>query len=351
MKYLLDLDKLQQGDIVLEAGETPVISEVIKKVTKSDYSHAMIYIDHSLIHAVKKGGVFSKNPQRILLSSKDSFKVLRLKDPALHSRLESVCDNARAKVGSLYSTTEAGKAVLPNKPQGKNRKQFCSRLVAQSYKEARIELVNNADYCTPEDINNSSLLEVVNDCVREATEQDIEMASREDPNLENQEETFKWLKLAREHLKKEGADIQTINDISQHLVNDKSSDKRICKFIESTRYLKLYNVDRKLNPYRYNVQEFTEKMQTALNHDTLIASEVDLNRRELERHRKSIGIARQNYRNFNLKFTKLHIQLYRNILLETEHRLKVILRYPFIDPHTSIIVNKYLSEVSSLVRQ
>ena len=49
MKYLLDLKQLQQGDIVLEAGETPVISEMIKKATKSDYSHAMIYIDHTLI--------------------------------------------------------------------------------------------------------------------------------------------------------------------------------------------------------------------------------------------------------------------------------------------------------------
>ncbi|MBE5136827.1 hypothetical protein HJ040_22290 [Vibrio parahaemolyticus] len=350
MKYLLDLKQLQQGDIVLEAGETPVISEMIKKVTKSDYSHAMIYIDHTLIHAVKKGGVFSKNPQRILLSSKDSFKVLRLKDPTLHPKLESICDNARAKVGSLYSTTEAGKAVLPNTPQGKNRKQFCSRLVAQSYSESGIELVNNADYCTPEDISNSALLEVVNDCVREATEQDIEMASREDPNLENQEETFKWLKLARKHLKKEGADIQTINDVSEHLAKDRSSDKRICKFIESTKYLKLYDVDRKLNPYRYNVQEFTEKMQTVLNHDELIASEVDLNRRELERHGKSIVIARQNYRNFNLKFTKLHIQLYRKILLETESRLKVILQYPFVDSQTLRVVDKYLSEVSGLVR-
>ena len=351
MKYLLDLKQLQQGDIVLEAGETPIISEMIKKATKSDYSHAMIYIDHTLIHAVKKGGVFSKNPQRILLSSKDSFKVLRLKDPAPHSKLESICDNARAKVGSLYSMTEAGKAVLPKILQGKNRKQFCSRLVTQSYIEGGIELVNNADYSTPEDINNSDLLEVVNDCVREATEEDIEMASRVDPNLENQEETFKWLKLAREHLKKEGADIQTINDISEHLVKDSSSDKRICKFIESTKYLKIYDVDRKLNPYRYNVQEFTEKMQTVLNHDELIASEVDLNRRELERYGKSIDIARQNYLNFKFKFTKLHIQLYRKILLETESRLKVILQYPYIDSQTSIIVDKYLNEVSGLVRQ
>ncbi|CAI2318093.1 YiiX/YebB-like N1pC/P60 family cysteine hydrolase [Vibrio parahaemolyticus] len=350
MKYLLDLTQMKQGDIVLESGETPFISTMIKKATKSNYSHAMIYIDHTLIHAVKRGGVFSKNPQRILLSSKESFKVLRLKDRALYDKLEEICDNARAKVGSLYSTIEASKAALPKAALEKSRKQFCSRLVAQSYSENGIDLVVNADYCSPEDLNNSELLEEVQGCVREATEADIEMASREDPNLENQAETFKWLKLARTHLKKEGADIQTINDVSKHLFKDRSSDKRICKFMESTKYLKLYNADRRLNSYRYNTNEFTAKMQTVLNHDELIASEIELNRRELERHRKSITIARQNYSNFSLKFTRLHVKLYRNILLETEHRLKVISNYQHIDERTSRVVDKYLHEVSGLIR-
>ena len=145
-------------------------------------------------------------------------------------------------------------------------------------------------------------------------------------------------------------DIQTINDVSEHLSKNSSSDKRICKFVESTKYLKLYNVDRKLNPYRYSTQEFIAKMQTVLNHDELISSEVALNRRELERHGKSINIAHHNYRIFKLKFTKLHIQLYRKLLLETECRLKVISQYPLIDTQTAKILSECLSEISKLIR-
>ncbi|GAB1259859.1 YiiX/YebB-like N1pC/P60 family cysteine hydrolase [Aurantivibrio plasticivorans] len=350
MKYLLDLKALKPGDIVLESGETPFFSEAIKKATKSDYSHAMIYTDQTLIHAVKKEGVFSKNPQRILVSSEEGFKVLRLKDASLRSKLNRVCDNARTKVGSLYSITEASMSVLPNNLERTSRKQFCSRLVAQSYSQAGISLVDDANYCTPEDLNNSPLLEVVNNCVREATEKDLEMVSRADPNIENQAETFKWLNLSRKHLKKEGAEIQTINDVSEHLSKNNSSDKRICKFINSTRYLKLYNIDRSLNPYRYSNQEFIEKLQSALNHGEILANEIELNRTELERHEKSLKIARYNYHNVKLKFTKLHIQLYRRLLLETECRLKVIKKYPLIDDQSLKIVGHYLLRVSRLIR-
>ncbi len=350
MKYLLDLKQLQPGDIVLEAGETPIVSEAIKRATSSDYSHAMIYTDHSLIHAVKKEGVFSKNPQRMLRSSRESFKVLRLKDSSLQSKLEEICDNASAKVGSLYSTSEASKSALQNTPKETSKKQFCSRLVAQSYSQEGVLLVDDANYCTPEDLNKSPLLEVVENCVREAGEEDLEMASREDPNLENQKETFKWLNLARKHLKKEGAYIQTINDVGEHLSQNRSSDKRICKLIESTNYLSIYNVDRTLNTYRYSAQKFTEKMQASLNHDEILAGEVDLNRRELERHGKSIRVARHNYHNINLKFIKLHIKLYRNLLLETECRLKVIKEYPSLDDQSLMMVDRYLTEVSGLIR-
>ena len=349
MKYLLDMSQLQQGDIVLEDGETKFISSAIKKITKSKYSHAMIYVGGTLIHAVAKGGVFSKNPQRILRSSESSFKVLRLKDTLLELNLALVCDNARAKVGSIYSIAEAGKAILPNNDKT-TKKQFCSRLVAQSYNEAGVKIVDDPYFCTPEDINQSPLLEEVKSCVRQATQADLDMAAKIDPNLENQEETLKWLRLARKQLKSEGIEVQTINDVAEHLSKDNTWDKRICKHIESTKYLQLYNVDRKLNTYRYCEKEFSAKVESEVNMSDFFNFEFNLNRGEIERHGKNLMIAQNNYRNSKLKYCKLHVKLYRNILKENECRLKIIRNYKALEPSIGVAVNEYLNRVSSLLK-
>ncbi|NVP03502.1 hypothetical protein HWA77_25175 [Photobacterium damselae subsp. damselae] len=352
MKYLLDRNKLRQGDIILESGETKLVSNLIKKVTNSEFSHAMIYIDHTLIHAINDGGVFSKNPQRILRSKENSFKVLRLKTPVSNLVLEQICDNARVKVGSVYSMLEASKTILPKKKkkEEKNNEQFCSRLVAQCYYEAGIQIVDDVNLCTPEDINKSEVLQEVLGCVKKASAEDIKMDSKTDPNIENQKETLKWLEQTRQLLKKDGINIQTINDISMHLSSDSSADKRICKYIESTKYLKLYNVDRQINPYRYNDKEFELALENSQDKINLLKDEIDLNRRDIVRHGKNLKAVRENYRNTKLKFCKLHIQLYRNLLKECEARLNIILKYKQLDIYTESVVHNLLSETSSLLR-
>ncbi|MGS0828289.1 YiiX/YebB-like N1pC/P60 family cysteine hydrolase [Shewanella sp. 0m-8] len=350
MKYLLDVTQLKQGDIVLEDGESKVVSEMIKKVTKSNYSHAMLYIDHLLVHAVPEGGVFSKNPQRILRNKKSSFKVLRLKIPVSPSTLELVCYNARAKVGSPYSKVEATKSISSVDKKGQNTKQFCSRLVAQSYYGGGVKLVDNVDYCTPEDINQSLLLEEVLGCVRLAAPEDIDMANKPDPNVENRNELLKWLEPTRKLLKKHGADVQSVNDVIEYLLKDSSTDKRICKYIEATKYLKLYNVDRNLNSYRYNNNEFNAKLVGAINSYEFLISEISLNQRAIELQGKNLKIAREAYRIYKIKFLKLHMQQYCNILRECECRLKVILQYRGLEQANSRVVDALLSEVSNLLR-
>jgi hypothetical protein len=350
MKYLLDMEQLKQGDIVLEDGESKFSSNMIKKATSSKYSHAMIYTGHTLIHATT-GGVFSKNPQRILKDKKSSFKVLRSKTPLSELTLKKICDDSRSKVGSIYSKIEAGKSILPNNKAGSNTKQFCSRLVAQSYYKAGIIIVANVDYCTPEDINQSLLLEEVLDCVKQATDADLEMAEKFDPNIQNQEETLKWLKSTRKLLKTKNVDIQTINDVTEYLSKDNSEDKRICKYIESTKYLNLYKVDRNLNPYRYCEKEFNTYFETLIDANKALTFELNLNFSEIDRHSQNLRVHRDNYNKFKLKYTKLHIKLCRNILKENYQRLKVIKQYSGIGASNMINVDKALNELVSLLQK
>jgi hypothetical protein len=340
--YLLDINKLQVGDIILEAGETKVVSDLIKKITNSDYSHAMIYVDFTLIHAVKDG-VFSKNPQRVLVKDKNDLKVLRLKNGVNTETIKTVADSARNLVGSLYSKREAIAAVSRGKNKVANNKQFCSRLVAQCYDSQGISLVANSDYCTPEDLNMSPLLIEVNDCVRAAGPDDLEMDKRKDPNLEHQKETFKWLKNARGLFKKEGIEIQTLNDVAQGLIDNRKLDKRICKYIEKTKYLEQYGADRVANKYRYQVTDFLERLNSDPNRQEFISQEIKLNEGEVNRHSKNFTIASENYKQSKLKFAKLDKKLYRNILLESKTRLTVI------EQALSIGLDK--SNVKSLINQ
>lgn len=327
MKYLLDFNKLHIGDVILESGDTKYVSDAIKKVTKSQFSHAMLYTNHTLIHA-EGGGVFSKNPQRILVSDSKHLKVLRLKGNVDPTILKSICDNAGAKVGSLYSKIEAAiTVVVKNDKPAKNRKQFCSRLVAQCYEESGVSLVDNSDYCSPEDLNRSNMLAVIDDCIREATEADIVFSKTLDPNTKNQEETFKWLKEARKIFKIKKIDIQTINDVSQALLYQKDLDNKICRAIKKTKYLSLYNVDRRINKYRYDNELFKGRFSSVSNLNESLNNEIKLNKREIERHSVNLQASRENYKIGNNNFDKLHIKLYRKLLREPKKRLEIIRCY------------------------
>ncbi|WP_417585677.1 YiiX/YebB-like N1pC/P60 family cysteine hydrolase [Nitrincola sp.] len=325
MKFLLDISQLEHGDIILESGNTKLISGAIKKATDSEYSHAMVYTGYSMIHATTKGGVFSKNPQRLLVDKSKALKVLRLRGGLTQPQKAAVCGEAGALVGSLYGKREALGAIRKKKRnEAQNRRQFCSRLVAQCYDKAGIKLVKNVDYCAPEDFNTSSMLYEVTSAVREASAQDIALMGKEDPNLVNQKETFKWLNKARNALKKNGIEIQTINDVIKALLVDGRHDKTICKFVNATKYLTLYNIDRDANPHRYSASIFAAEAINSQDFHSFIRDEVTLNEREISRHSFNLQACRTNYEPSNLEFILLHIELYCNLLQETRYRLVVI---------------------------
>ena len=64
---------IEIGDIILESGSSK-FSWWIKYGTNSKYSHAMIYVGHSIIHALTDG-VYTENPQRIIVDSINNLKI------------------------------------------------------------------------------------------------------------------------------------------------------------------------------------------------------------------------------------------------------------------------------------
>lgn len=324
MKYLLDFEKLVPGDILLESG-TSKFGSVIKTVTRSNFSHAMIYVGHSIIHALTDG-VYSINPQRVLVDDPNGLKVLRLKTALSAQSRIAVVNYARNLSGSIYSIPEAGKSAFLKKTNKKteSKHQFCSRLVAQSYRQIGLNIVNNPDYCTPEDINRSNSLEEVSGVIRQATEQEIAFAESENPIRENQKRMFLWLNQAREVFSERNIEIQTEADVTSSLMTNKDLDGLICKYIIESGYLEHYDFDKKINPYRYDVNAFLDKCSSPDQALDRFFGDIDKEPGEITRHSNNYFASGLNFVHLGLEYHKLHQKLYRNLLLMSRDRLVVL---------------------------
>ena len=326
MKYILNIDKLQLGDIILESGNTKVVSSTIKNITRSHYSHAMLYIDRTIIHADGEG-VYSKNPQRILVNNINDLKVLRCEMLSLEQK-EKICFFARTKIGSLYSVAEATLSPLLGKTEktASSREQFCSRLVAQAYYNgAGISLVKNPDYCSPADIEKSEFLGIVHNSVRLANSSEVKLEATADPVLEHQRSSIRFLSPCRKLFEKKNFDIQTFDDINKALAMYPNFDLEVCQYIRNSGYLDQYNFDRDENLYRYNSNIFVGRFRKKYNfNDDLVNFEMKINnivfRQDINEYRK----AKKVHDNLNLKYTKLILELYINLLLEVKTRFEVI---------------------------
>ncbi|MDH2399071.1 hypothetical protein QCM77_03665 [Bradyrhizobium sp. SSUT18] len=62
----LNPQRLQAGDIILTSGPNKV-SKAVRRMTKSEISHAMVYVQHSSLIDATAHGVHSSNLQRLFL--------------------------------------------------------------------------------------------------------------------------------------------------------------------------------------------------------------------------------------------------------------------------------------------
>ena len=348
MSYILDMSKLQLGDIVISSG-TSLGAQFIKIGTLSKDTHAMLYTDHTMIHAVPDGGVFSKNPQRELFKSEEHVRVLRLKERIPHELLELICDYARSLVGAIYSVKEAIRTKKSAKTLdgAKTNMQFCSRLIAQSYASQNISLVNNVNYCSPKELGNSTLLQEAIGCVRKASQEDIAFAKSPDPTVENQRRTYEWLNKTRDIAKKLDFNVQAINDVSTFLQHYPKNDTSVCDFIKKSGYLEHYNVDLNLNPHRYDDKLFTEYFkEKQIPLEEAVKGEFQKEPGLINHMNKNYQVHSQMYASTNLEYHAIHVKLYQDILLFVKSRLIVLYQV-----FTTSIDTKFKAQLFLLIQQ
>jgi hypothetical protein len=251
--FILDTLKLLPGDVVLTS-EMSVQSKMVMKVTNSSFSHALLYIGASVYIHADSFGVHSGNLQRLLFAKQSQVQIFRLRDRQ-EEKMAGICLFERTEIGKQYSVSEALRSKMKrnSSSEANSNRQFCSRLVAQAYAEAGINIVNNPDYCYPQDIINSLFMMKVRDCEQTLSDKEIEMV-KSPGAIDIQTKVIN--NLLKNIRTLTNADIQTLGQLTRYLYQYPEYDHAISKILQSSGYLSLWQIDIKECPWNYDSIKF-----------------------------------------------------------------------------------------------
>lgn len=262
--------KLLPGDIIL-TNEKRFVSGAIRLFTRGSYSHAMMYLGHcSYIEAIGLG-VHTRNLLRFTFANQNNCCILRLKDHSANkSQIQMAIMYARSKHGYAYSVLDALKsgaialtdAVLPFNIR--SDKQFCSRLVAEAYHFAGIELCSiSPQYVRPVDLQKSQIIRRIDDCY--IPDDKAMISENVDVNLieEQDKAVNKMMRPIWKVLRKNGVTIGGVSEIIPGLMRV-PEDRRaevdiiVADAINKSGYLNLWKREKELNPAGHDVRKFIE---------------------------------------------------------------------------------------------
>lgn len=247
MKQLV-LESVQPGDIILTA-RPALVSKLIRVATSGLVSHAMICVQHGSVIDSTSEGVQARNLQREPFADDELVYHLRPKRPLTDSELSKIIDYARSQIGTRYSVPEALRTKIRTGKSNLTR-QFCSRLVARAYSSADISLVPQPDYCSPEDLRISPLLEELTVSLEQISEgQEAWLASSFDLTFATRRSQNEVLDAAR----KIDASVETFDDLYALLRKLPESDKAIASALRDSGYLELWQNEVQLHAYRYDL--------------------------------------------------------------------------------------------------
>lgn len=322
MSYIINYPDLQLGDIILDRNNSHE-SEVIRKRSKSDYSHARLYVGGTLIES-EGAGVQSVNPQRLLYDNPDDFIVLR-PQWATEEQKQMACLFARSEVGKEYGGKDVKKSQSKPDVIGEPNRQFCTRLVAQAYKYAGYPIVGNADYCTPSEIQSSPYLDVIGDMWHEATNKEIEIANQ-DGVMRMQDETNRqneiyvtMLQDIRNAINDADCDIQTEKEMLEYLIAHTEYDEVFTQIFRNSEYFTLWLTYEQETPEEYDAKLFIDKYgaeakHVALNYLCTPQNHVSVWKCQLDIYTRLSEI-------YGLKLFQAFKELYTNILASHQRRI------------------------------
>ncbi|MGY4430661.1 hypothetical protein ACVWWO_003138 [Bradyrhizobium sp. F1.13.1] len=243
----IKIDSVKPGDILFTA-RPGKISKAIRFTTDGAVSHAMICVQHGSFIDSASSGVQARNLQRELFEEDEKAFHFRLKIPPDRKVLEQIVDYARSEIGARYSKIEAARSVAAIR-RPRSRRQFCSRLVARVYKMAGIELVSDADYCSPEDLRLSPLLKELPVEFEPVSAEELAWRSDQPNPIQAMHDAQNAVLDAARSVDPE---VENFNDMYGLLVKRPEADQVIAAALESSGYLDIWKIEVEGHPWRYS---------------------------------------------------------------------------------------------------
>lgn len=245
----IDFSKLRKGDILLTTS-THLQSTVIRTVTKSDISHAMLYVANGSVMDSTGEGVHARNLRRMIYDDECAIYAYRAKAVIDSPAMDQIVNYARSETGAPYATIDAILSPLKLGRKG-SADQFCSRLVARAYAKAGFPLTDNPDFTTPADLQGSNQLESISDIVLRVTAEEKAELEAGDVVKGMREVTNDLL----ERLRAISPKIRVLNDIYPFLLACPSLDAEIAEAHIASGFLDYWEVEVAHHPYRYDPVE------------------------------------------------------------------------------------------------
>lgn len=317
-KYILNPDSLQIGDVICTREDAP-ISHAIRKVLSCEYSHVLIYVSYSSCVHANGDGVHSINTQRMIFNDPTDVAVLRhkLSTKMTEGELEKICIYPRSKVGTEYSVSDAIKAGISakSKPPQKvdSNYQYCSRLVAESFGYAGIEISPEPSLCTPADIQRHPDFGFIEGAVRIANQQELEFAADTKKNTISKQ-TKIMNKIIHGSQRILGKNVQTFEDIFREVIVNPKHDEQIEALIHESGYLTIWADDVVKCPYRYFKTNYSDiRIIKSLNSDGL-RLELSFANKDVKRFDNERTKLFNLHDRFPRKVFEQHISLYQTLL-------------------------------------
>ena len=162
--FMLDVDKLQPGDIIFST-ERAVSSFLIRRRTRSKFSHASVYLGDGLYAEAVGIGVRTRAVTTVV---KERIKVIRLKGgPDGKRAAEAAAKRVNFYLNAPYALPGAILSTIGSIPSADSRAQFCSQMIAQSYSDIGIAVARGLppEKVTPATLSESSLFDDVTEAV------------------------------------------------------------------------------------------------------------------------------------------------------------------------------------------
>lgn len=322
MKYKYNISNLEAGDIIFERYHDSE-SDLIAEKTGGQYTHVGLYVGASSVIEATTEIVTASNLSRNLFESDSDVCVMRVKDDYKSDEIiQSAVNYTRLKVGTEYSKNELIYAYLQKYDRSNANRQVCSRLVACAFAAGGLKIVENPAFCSPQQILESELLQPVQNVIVEASEEDEEVASTPSALVDQLESISTMLSRAREI---SGEDIQTIEQLTEYVMNHPKHDKAINRVVIESGYLDLWKLDKEYHPFQYDETLFRERYK---NKAKIAASQVieALKDNHARFSLNLVGLKQLPPEHRELDYIKTQIELYETLLKDLEDRKNTALK-------------------------